>query len=366
MRNIRSALCAMVAAGVLAGCAGSASPTNSALPDSAAAPQSQLINGHYVPHWSRFGNLVPKNLVPLGGLPLHGRPAPSGIRTDGSPVGGVYASQYDGNTVYCYPHNNMSNGAPVGSITVGNVEPQGIASDAAGNFIFPEGYANLARQIQVYQGPGLCGAEVGFFLDAYGQPDDASSADAVNGNIAVANMYDANGAGSISVCTLASGCGTNLTNANMYEVAGVTTDNNGNCWASGVNEKGTATLTYFKGCSGKGKAATGFVNPYFGGLDIDKNGNLVSISAFDAAVYIYHGCNPACTMVGGPFALQGQSLFGHLNNQSMTYSVADYQYGQIDVYQYSTTGLTYFYSFNNGLTAGDMVEGVAVAPRSRK
>jgi hypothetical protein len=81
---------------------------------------------------------------------------------------------------------------------------------------------------------------------------------------------------------------------------------------------------------------------------------------------VYSGCKPDCTLVGGPFPLQGQSVFGHLNHQSMTFAAADFQYGQIDVYQYSSPSLlNYYYSFNNGLSATNVVEGVAFSPSAR-
>ena len=47
--------------------------------------------------------------------------------------------------------------------------------------------------------------------------------DAVNGNIAVGNIFDNSGLpGSLSVCTLSSlTCSTNLTNSNIIEMGGV-------------------------------------------------------------------------------------------------------------------------------------------------
>ena len=98
---------------------------------------------------------------------------------------------------------------------------------------------------------------------------------------------------------------------------------NGDCWASATNSTGTATLTYFKGCTGSGRPAKHYRNSYYGGLDIDNAGNLVSISAFDSEVYVYKGCNPACTLVGGPFALHNQSIFGHLDQKSKHFAAAD-------------------------------------------
>lgn len=188
--------------------------------------------------------------------------------------------------------------------------------------------------------------------------------DALKGSIAVANIFENDGhPGSVSVCTMSAGCTVNLTNSNMYELAGVVMDNKGNCWASATNLAGSATLTYFASCKGAGLAATGFKNNYYGGLDIDKNDNLVSISAFDAALYVYKGCNPSCILVGGPFPLHSQSIYGHLNKQSMTLCVGDIEYGQMDVFYYSPRALTYWYSFNNGLSASELTEACAYNPR---
>jgi len=354
-------LCTIATAILVAGCSGGNVATAPAAPGGPMGAASHLVNGRFIPLWSKSGSLIPAELRPSGrSLSAHGHASPMGS------TGGIYVSEFYGSDVFGYPHNNQANNPPSCSINVGLVEPQGIGADNSANLVVPEGAPVLSRQVIVYSGPSLCGAELGSFLDTWGQPDDASSANAASGSIAVANMFDVGGAGSISVCTIAGGCPTNLTNSNMYEVASVLMDAAGDCWASAADQTGAATLTWFSGCTGNGEAATGYMNKYFGGLDIDKNGHIVSISAFDGQLYVYSGCKPDCTLVGGPFALQGQSLFGHLNRQSMIYAAADFQNGQIDVYHYSASGVTYWYSFNNGLTAGNLVEGVAVAPRSRK
>jgi hypothetical protein len=367
MRFPGLAICATASAALLAGCSGNLSSGTPSTPSVTGATQSYFSNGRYMPVWSKSASLIPASLRPTGRMPLHGQSGPLVQKTGSSSTGGIYVSEFYGTQIYGYPHNNMSNGAPTCTILLGTqTEPQGIAADNAGNLIVPEGYPNLSAQVHVYAGPNLCGPEIGSFQDTYGQPEDASSTNASNGKIAVGNMFDTNGAGSISICTIAGGCTANLTNSNMYEVAGVLMDKAGDCWASAATQSGTATLTYFKHCSGNGQAATGFQNKYYGGLDIDKDKNIVAISSFDAKLYVYKGCKPACTQVGGPYSLQGQTMFGHLNKQSMIFAAADYQYGQIDVYQYSTSGITYIYSFNNGLNATDMVEGVAESPRSER
>jgi hypothetical protein len=356
MRLISSALCTTVALGLLAGCSGNMSTTSPSAPNSVAGAQTKISNGHIIPKWSKYATLIPNGLRPVGPMTLHGRPAPKGVG------GGIYASQFYAAIIAGYQHKNTSNNPPI--CTLGASYPNGIAVDGKGNLIDPDGGT---RNVLVYQGPAMCGPLAATIADPYGQPSDASSADALNGTIAVGNIFDNSGLpGSISVCTASGGCTANLSNANMFEVAGVAMANNGDCWADAINSSGTATLTYFAGCTGAGQATTGFMNTYFGGLDIDKKGNLVTISAFDANVYIYSGCNPACTLVGGPFTLNGEAVFGHLNKQSMTFATGDFPNGQIDVYQYSPTSLTYFYSFNNGLSASDDVEGTAFNPRSEQ
>ncbi len=101
-------------------------------------------------------------------------------------------------------------------------------------------------------------------------------------------------------------------------------------------------------------------------MDIDNHGNLLWIDSLKQTATIYSGCNPTCTVVSGPFTLEGFTIFGHFNKQAMTFAAGDIGYGQVDVYKYSGAQLTYWYSFNNGLTASQGVEGVTYAPRSKE
>lgn len=355
MRLISSALCTTVAVALLAGCSGNMSQTTPSVPGSTGQTQSRYEHGKFIPHWSYPASVVPH----LGAQPRYREVLQRFAKKHGN-NGGIYASEFYGTSMYGYQHVNTGNNPP--TCSVGPVSyVNGQAVDGKGNLIDPDGGT---RSVIVFSGPGMCGSEAGSFSDGYGQPSDAASADAVNGTIAVGNIFDTSGAGSVSVCTLSGGCTANLTNPNMYEVAGVAMDNSGNCWASATNSAGTATLTYFAGCTGSGTAATGYVNTYYGGLDIDKNGNLVAISAFDSNVYVYSGCNPACTLVGGPFALHGEAVFGHLNKQSMTLCTGDFVNGEMDVAYYSPSAVTYWYSFNNGLSSSLEPEGCSFNPRS--
>ena len=212
----------------------------------------------------------------------------------------------------------------------------------------------------------MCGPKVGSFNTRYGfdYPVDVTSPDAVNGTIAVGiEQIGGSGEGIIELCTLKGGCTTGLMGGMDFLFA-VAMNKKGDCWASSAQP---TALTYFAGCSGFGRATTGYENSDAGGLDIDNDGNLVSISCSPVTcstpvLYVYSGCNPTCKKIGGPFSLQGKSVYGHLNGNGTRFAAAD-ERGQIDVYKYTPTNLTYLYGFSNGLSASRRI-GVAYNPRS--
>jgi hypothetical protein len=274
---------------------------------------------------------------------------------------GLYASEFYGSDIFGYKASGK--GSPVCTIT-GVSYANGIAADDKGNVIDPDGGT---RTVIVFA-PN-CGKVIGTISDTYGQPADASSANAATGTIAVGNIYGPNGSGypgSITLCTIKKGCTTNLTNSNVNEVAGVAMDAEGNCWASAENSSSAATLTYFAKCNGAGKAAIGYKNKSFGGLDIDAKGNLVAIDFAASAVYVYSGCNPKCTKVAGPLALHGESVFGHLNKTGKAFAAANISTGEVDLYKYTGTALSYTSSVSSGLSASLQPEGVAYASRSKQ
>jgi hypothetical protein len=143
-----------------------------------------------------------------------------------------------------------------------------------------------------------------------------------------------------------------------YYGGGVALAANGDCWMTSEDSASlsSATLTYFAGCKGSGEVAKGWKNAYYGGLFFDKSGNLVSIDFDTPALWVYKGCDPDCTLVGGPFPLEGDSFYGNLNAKGTQLVLGDSQYGQVDVYRYTPTSVTYQYSFNHGLNASDNVE----------
>jgi len=310
-----------------------------------------------------------------GGSPTSA-PVPNALRQAAQAAGatklhrsGIYVvaeGSSSGQAIFGYSARNRDNNPPICTVS-GVPTASGIGVDQEGDLVV--GVNGSTAKILVFGGPNMCGPQVGSFTDPYGQPDDIAAKDAVNGKILVANVFDGTqkslSPGSISVCTMAGGCSANLTNPAMNEVFGVATDAHGNCWASATNTSETATLTFFKRCAGAGQSATGFLNPYPGGLDFDASGNLVSLSFHDGSMYVYRGCKPTCMKVAGPLLLRGTTTFAHLNKRSTELIAADFYNFRIDVYAYTPTQLTFKYDFDNGISY-DPINGVAVNPPSKR
>jgi hypothetical protein len=280
-----------------------------------------------------------------------------------TPKDGIYVSEFSNSSLYGYAGENERNAPPICGETAGDFVAD-VATDRNGNLVAPSQQGEL---VYVYRGPKMCGPAAATLNDPYGLPVDVASADALTGKIAVANIEDDGPIsnpppGSVTICTVAAGCSINLTNPQMYRVGGVALDERGDCWASATNTEGAATLVVFARCSGKGHAASGFQNSGYGGLEFDKNGNLLALDGQAGRLFVYSGCRPACKLVAGPITLQGASYYGKLDSHGTTFAAADYQNGQIDIYTYQTTALTYEFSFDQDLLKSADVEGVAFSP----
>ena len=349
MRLFTSAVCATISIGLLAGCAGNMGSSNTSPLGLSPQVRSAPI--------SVFDDAAPPRLVSV----LHSLVLPDGKKK--LPKSGTYVTEFYATDLLGYRANNMGNKKPICSIPgVASVNDVGI--DGKGNLMEPDGGT---ATLFIYQGPRMCGTQIGSISDPYGQPADASSPDAVNGQIVVSNLENGTSPGSVSICTLAGGCTVDLTNSHIYHSGGVAMSNAGDCWVDAkTSASGGAALIYFKGCAGGGTVASGFKGTYYGGIDIDNGGNLVIIDDMAENVYIYKGCKPKCKVVGGPFALKGESFFGKLNATNTQFTAVDRTDAVVDVYSYSTSAITFLYSYNNGLAESLLPDGVAVNPRSQQ
>jgi hypothetical protein len=282
------------------------------------------------------------------------------------PTAGIYVAEYSGSYVYGYRNPNDRNTKPVCRVAALGVN--GFTVDSKGNLVVPSLPGTFGSGVvSVYRGPRLCGKLIGSVTDPYGAAADAATANAESGKIVVANLITDSSdlAGNVAICTLSKGCTRKLTSPTITgQGGGVALAKNGDCWMASENNSsfGAATLTYFKGCKEPGKAATGWKNAYYGGLVIDRQGNLISVDGLTPAIWVYRGCDPACGLVAGPFPLEGGSFYGSLNANGNELAIGDFQYAQADVYKYSPKKLTYLYSFNKDLFPGDHVEAASFSP----
>ncbi|MGC2405878.1 MAG: hypothetical protein WA431_05675 [Candidatus Cybelea sp.] len=348
MHLLSTGISASLALVLLSGCVENASSPSSTMPS---AVGLAVLRGNAV-------SVIPKKYLPIRIKPMRGRAAPDFAKR------GIYVSALSDTHLYGFPKNNSGNAPPLCSIPATGV--QGFGVDNAGNLIIPEGNDGIT----VWDGPAMCGiGPPGTITDAFGQATDASAVNALTGNIAVANFVDTGSTpGSISICTLSSGtCATNLTNPNLFRAVGVAMNGAGDCWADGSDASDAAVLVYFAGCTGSGQLATGFRNGFYGGVDVDSQGNLVTISGgLPSRVNVYSGCNPACKRLSTT-VLAGLSMYGHVGKQNARYVTTDIEIDTVEVYRYKKTGLSLLYSFTGGLPcATDLCEAAAYNPSSPK
>lgn len=235
---------------------------------------------------------------------------------------------------------------------------ENIAVDRKGNLLVPLD-AN-GNTVSIYTGPQMCGrllGEVGSSADGYAV--DAASLNVSTGKIVVALAPPFSLTGGVEVCRLGQTCSRlHITGQYILGAMAVAIDGVGDCWAVVELFSGRIVLDYFKHCAQNGVAATGWVNPSGGGLDVDTLGNLVSIApGKHSALYVYQGCRPSCTLIGGPFHLAHEASYGHISHDGALF--ASTGRGRVDVYAYHPNGLAHLFSFETGLS---YAVGVAFSP----
>jgi hypothetical protein len=275
---------------------------------------------------------------------------------------GIYIS--GSGFVHAYRGVDRENAPPVCSIYSSPGEDIiDIGVDRQGDLIAS---SNAFGFVQVFSGPTLCGRRAYTDVDN-GFPADAAALDAIHGAVVVASengeFDSASGkfVGQVEICApRGDECG-NLTESRPGLAASesVAISQTGDCWSAGVDNGSKNALYYFKGCQSPGVPAKRWLNNEWGGLDTDSHGNLLSLDQGTASLYVYHGCDPICRKVGGPFALHAAAAYGHLNLRGTLFAAASS--GAVDLYTYTPHALTYKYSITNG---ADGISGVAFSPGS--
>jgi hypothetical protein len=333
----------VVGAALFAGCAGG-------LP----AETGQSVGGAARP-------VAPASVPVRMRLPAWYREAPAGTKK------GIYVGEFFTSNILGYAWDASKNLPPICELPASFVVD--VATDPSGDLIDPDGGS---REVIVYHGPAMCGSQIGSFSDTAGQPSDAATHNAATGTIYVGNIQATGQAyGNVSVCTLAAGCSAVLSNSAIGgQLFSVAEDKHGNVYASGyVNPTGGhgngsgAALVVWRNGTGSGTVIKSYRNKWPGGLEVDRAGNLLAFDTFAknaGALFVYTGCPSQCK-AHGPFPLKGESVYGKVNPKSNLLMVGDFEYGKVDVYRYrGTKGITYLYSFSNGISPSGDVEGIAI------
>jgi len=376
MRSFTAALTSAVAIGLLAGCAGGNL-------GSVGSPMPGAANQSHISPLARAPiSLVPSWMTPAGVARLH-LDAGSPVRPDkGKPpktANVIWASQFDTGTcgtscenegfVNGYPNPDTSNVKDFCDTPAYYVN--GVGTDPKGYLAIPAYFSGSYYTINVYdpattanESGNTCPALDYSVEDTTGQPAAAASLKGTTSWVVGEIANYTSEVGDVVVCT-PTACGTPVTNTSITSyVAGVAVDNKGDCWASAETMSfASSILVYWAGCTGSGVVVSGYKNAYYGGLFFDKNNNLGSID-LSGNLYIYKPSSDgsSVSVVLGPVALKGESLFGNLNSAGNTLSVGDFANSDVDVYKYSDTKVKYSYSISNGFTGGDNVESGIQGP----
>ena len=194
---------------------------------------------------------------------------------------------------------------------------------------------------------------------------DVASADALHGTIYIANFQTTGEPGyhgSVSVCTLAQGCGRRLRSSLVRgRFLGIAVDGSNNVYVSGQTgfrgHKQSGMIALFRNGQEPAVAVPGYTSAFPAGLDFDKAGNLVAFDSGWRSISVLTGCPDNC-IVHGRFALQSltAAYFAKITPDGKQLQVGNVNSSTVDVYAYyGVRGIKYLYSYvGQGAVVGSL------------
>ena len=193
-----------------------------------------------------------------------------------------------------------------GTIT-GFSEPQGMCTDKSGNiWVTNTGTLQIIQLLRT-------GTVLNTLTDPTGYPVGCA-VNMSNGDLAVTNIFNTSGAGTIELYANASGTPTSLSNSNQYEYFFPTYDTSGNLYVDGFSNSGTWILS---GCpAGSSSCHTLSVSgasPYFpGGLNWDRVGGNLIIGDQECGGNL-ESCQYTATVSGSSVTITATTILNDVN-----------------------------------------------------
>ena len=294
-----------------------------------------------------------------GSLPAAGGNAsvglPATLQQAGTAKGLIYSSSYGANTVDYYLKGTGPNNPIAGALKGDFAAPQGIAVNKPGNVYVTN---SNGQSVFVYakgsKSPTLTLVDNNYFpVNVTVAPDGT--------------VYVANGGGDIGasgdVLVYRSGASNpmeTLTNGHFLHVEGVALDKNGNVFVScnaGMGA-GTGGVVEFPKGSLTGKDLHITLGAA-GGVGFDGDGRLLVMDESVPSLNVYA---PGKRKPLHQLSLPGASRYFAFSKTSRVLYVADYDLGEIEVYDYAPNALTKTNTITNGILPSNDNLGIAVYP----
>ncbi len=226
----------------------------------------------------------------------------------------------------------------------------GIRIDTSGNLWVPDGRANTTTEYA----PN-CGAAKLTINDATGEPADVGFDN--KNHVYILNINNHNGPPTVGVYTAAGKRIGTLGDPSFNSLFGVGADARGNVFVSNLTTGNVGNVVEFAGGKMPGKQLSGVSLGLPGAPAFDSSNNLIISDWLRMTIDVFA---PPYKNAPTTSTLQGQSIWCPLDHGGKHIFCGDAQNGSIDVYGYP--GGAYLYSFTAGLSANNLVTGVAPDP----
>jgi hypothetical protein len=264
----------------------------------------------------------------------------------------IAVAQFGATSVLWFHLNNTNNKPPI--VCQPASSTNGIAIDRAGNLWVPDGRANTTTEYA----PD-CGSAKLTIPDPTGEPADVGF-DGSN-RVYILNLNNVSGPPTVAFYNSTTGAqlGT-LSDPSFNILFGIGTDRLGNVFVSNLTTNNVGDVIEFPHGRMPGTALSGVSLGLPGAPTFDNANNLIIADWLRKTIDVF-----APPYTGSPTTatLMGASIWCKLNYAQTHLFCGDADNGSIDVYAYP--GDAYDYSYTSGLSANNLVTGVAPAPAAQ-